>query len=127
MSEQLTLFAPIQPPPKAIADEMLEREFEEFWCAYPSRSNNPKATARASYRRARKTATYKEIMAGLERYEFSSDPRTRPMAATWLNQRRWECQRVDLAEDPWGLGALQQRQPDCSGLSAASYERIACA
>ncbi len=31
-----------------------------------------------------------EILAGVERYEFSSDPKFWPMAATWIHERRWE-------------------------------------
>ena len=128
MSEQLS-FLPAPPTPPVIdvaaIEAALEADFEAFWLRYPRRGNNPKATARVSYRRARKTATAEEILDGLARYEFSPDPRLRPMAATWLNQRRFECVPVDLSADPWGLDEFLASLPDDGALSALSYERDA--
>ncbi len=68
-----------------------DAEFEAFWAAYPKRPNNPKAASRKVWRSVIKSGVSVEaIMLGLKRYEFSSDPKFRPMASTWLNQRRWE-------------------------------------
>lgn len=96
--------------------------FEEFWHRYPRRPNDPKAKGRSSYARALGFATHTEIMAGLARYEFSPDPKFRPMVCTWLNQRRWECEVVDLSADPWGLREWLASLPDDGALSALSYE-----
>lgn len=103
----------------------MDQEFEDFWRQYPRRPNNPKKTALASYLRARKSASAAEILAGLERYQFDPNPRFRPMAATWLNQRRWECVEVDLAEDAFGIGEWLESVPEPDGLSAHSYHREA--
>lgn len=96
--------------------------FDEFWAAYQHRKNDPKKTAREAWPRALRAASLREIMDGVGRYEFSADPQFRPMAATWLNQRRWQCERIDLALDSWGLGEWVTTLPASAALSAASYE-----
>lgn len=89
---------PINQPKKAsppkFDEKVLEQDFLEFWAAYPSRSNNPKQPAMKSYIKARKEGASKEIiMAGLLAYartRAGKDPEYTAMAATWLNQKRWE-------------------------------------
>lgn len=65
-------------------------EFEKFWERYPRKLATSKVKAFASWERALKYATAKAIMAGLERYPFSTEPQFQPHAATWINQHRWE-------------------------------------
>jgi len=69
-------------PTKAEADE----EFKQFWLLYPRKAEGP-GDARKPWESARKVAAFGEIMQGLRRYPFN--PEFLPMAATWLNKRRW--------------------------------------
>ena len=73
--------------------------FNAFWKAYPSRGGytNPKNTAKASYLRALRDGTDPETLTR-QAHAYSvwcrvmGWERTRlvAMAATWLNQARWE-------------------------------------
>jgi hypothetical protein len=119
---QLSFFAPKVVPALLPLPDDIDAEFAAFWEAYPARQNNPKKPARASYARQRKTASAAEILAGLARYIFSSEPKYRPMAVTWLNQRRWTCALVDLSADEWGLGEFLAALPESDAVSAASYD-----
>jgi hypothetical protein len=142
MSEQLSLIAvpPPMPPASVVRREIQraervakaakakaklsadEESFETFWLAYAKRPNNPKQLAKASWNRALKTATAEEIMVGLAKYEFSPDPKFRPMAATFLNQRRWACVNESLDDDPFGLMAWHATITSDGTLSAAMYD-----
>lgn len=64
----------------------LEGEFEVFWKLYPRKQEGP-AACRKEWDRALKVASAEEIIGGLRRYPFKPD--FLPMAATWLNQKRW--------------------------------------
>lgn len=119
--EQLSFIAPVAAPPPSIQDTQLAEEFDQFKAAYPRRPNNAWGPAFTSFCRARRVAEFPEIMAGLARYQFRADPQFRPMAATWLNQRRWLCEAVDLATDPWGLVAWHAALPGDDALGAACY------
>jgi hypothetical protein len=75
----------------------IENQFDQFWQAYPSRgkADNPKKPARTSFERAiRNGATAEAIIDGAR--IFASNPASKPgtefvpMAATWLNQNRWQ-------------------------------------
>ena len=108
--------------PQAQNADYAEATFSSFWSAYPQRPNNARQPARASWDRALKLANVSDIMTGLARYQFGADPQYRPMAATWLNQRRWECEEVDLATDPFGLREYIDSLPPYDGtLSARVY------
>jgi hypothetical protein len=122
MSEQLSMFAPQIAPPPGMADAMLEADFEVFWSDYPKRLNPAKADARKAYKTARKHGSAAEILAGLRACHFSLDPTYVPMAATWLNQKRWQDAPINLLADPYGLGEFLATLPH-EGLSAASYDR----
>ena len=137
MSEQTTIHVPTvpaavlakptlpkrrKPAAKPVDLSAAEAEFEAFWQAYPKRPNNPKVSARRSWLAVRKEATAEEIMAGLARYQFSPDPKFRPMASTWLNQRRYALEPENLDADPYGLGEFLDTLPH-EGLSAHAYER----
>jgi len=86
-------------PRSAPLPEELETPFAEFWKAYPSRGGhtNPKKAARVSYLRA--------VLAGADPTELTHQAAAYAdwckirgvnrsglvaMAATWLNQDRWE-------------------------------------
>ena len=118
MSEQLSI-GPVLPSQEI---DGFEAAFEHFWKAYPRRTNNPKHQARRAFDRALRWATLSEIMAGLARCNFSDDHTLRPMAATWLNQRRWESPDLDLAADGYGIEAWLRLMPRNGMLSAHAYE-----
>jgi hypothetical protein len=142
MSEQLSLIVvpPPMPPASVVRREIQraervakaakakaklsadEESFETFWLVYAKRPNNPKQLAKASWMRALKTATAEEIMVGLAKYEFSPDPKFRPMAATFLNQRRWACVNESLDADPFGLVEWHATITSDGTLSAAMYD-----
>jgi len=74
---------PISPSKNSI-----DREFGEFYLAYPAKVAKPKA--KAAFEKARKKAELPEIMAGLRRYIAEKPPdRAWAHPATWLNQERW--------------------------------------
>jgi hypothetical protein len=89
---------PINKPTPQKKDKVDEAEltfdFEIFWAAYPKRSSNPKQPALKSYLKARKEGASKEIiLAGVMAYartRAGKDTEYTAMAATWLNQKRWE-------------------------------------
>ena len=89
---------PINQPKKALPPKFDEAEltfdFEIFWAAYPKRSSNPKQPALKSYLKARKEGASKEIiLAGAMAYSKTragKETEYTAMAATWLNQKRWE-------------------------------------
>jgi hypothetical protein len=74
----------------------MSADFDAFWVAYPKRQGlNPKHPARTKFDRAvANGAAAQDIIKGAKAY--ASDPSTKigtefvAMAATWLNQRRWE-------------------------------------
>jgi len=85
---------PIKQPKTKIDLAELTADFEQFFAAFPARPNNPKHRALASYIKARKEGATKEIiMAGVLAYartRAGKDAEYTAMAATWLNQKRWE-------------------------------------
>lgn len=77
-----------QHQPAASADA--EREFDEFWNAYPKKRD--KGHAVRAYRAARKKADPQAILDGLRRQLpmlEQAEEKFRPYAATWLNGERW--------------------------------------
>lgn len=85
---------PKKAPPPKFDDLELKEEFVAFWDAYPKRPNNPKQPALVAYLKARKAGTSKEvILAGAMAYaktRLNKEPEYTAMAATWLNQQRWD-------------------------------------
>jgi hypothetical protein len=110
------------PPLPSKEIDGFEAAFEAFWKAFPKRPNNPKHPARIAFDRALKKADLSEIMAGLARYEFSPEPKYRPMVVTWLNQRRWQVENEDLSLDAYGIGEWLKTLPRDGLLSALSYD-----
>lgn len=64
-------------------------EFLAFWSAYPAARRDGKGAARQAWAGALRKAPDVDVMAGLSRYQFNSDPKFVPMPATWLNEERW--------------------------------------
>ena len=116
MSEQLTLGS-VATLPGHLTDG-----FDLFWKAFPKRPNNPKEPARIAWAKALRTTTISEIMDGLARYEFSPDPKFRPMASTWLNQRRFECVNENLDTDSFGIAEWMASLPRDGSWSALCYD-----
>jgi len=73
---------------------LCDEKFNEFWSEYPRKDN--KTTARKVYKKAMKSGDISEaILYGLRKYKQSEQwnrdgGKYIPMAATWLNQCRWE-------------------------------------
>lgn len=87
-------------PPKPPANGGLacEAEFEAFWQRYPRRDS--KGHARKAWAAAVRKAPPDDILAGLDRYQFSETPRFQPLPATWLNGERWLSDSGDDGFDP---------------------------
>lgn len=90
---------PSFPSPKNVpsrkATEPVDEDFEQFWKGYPRREGpNPKHLARRAFLAARRAVDPSVIVRGAAAYAASvegvPDRKFIPMAATWLNQRRWE-------------------------------------
>jgi hypothetical protein len=68
----------------------IEKQFEEFWNAYPQKQD--KAKAFKAFQKALKRAEFEDILAGVIAYR--NDPRRNPdftkFPATWLNNDSWE-------------------------------------
>lgn len=91
---------------KFSSEGTLAEEFEEFWAAYPKRQNNPKQPALRKYITARLSlhTSHETLVNAVKRYAASragQDPTYTAMAATWLNQRRWE---EYSGEEAWDVG-----------------------
>jgi len=70
---------------------MSNKQFAEFWAAYPRKVG--KAAAERAYDKVTEHFTPMEILDGLDRWVAShsdTDPQFIPHPATWLNGRRWE-------------------------------------
>ncbi len=84
--------------------ETIEEQFEFFCKQYPRKDDKQRAfqafRLALSGRKGSKTrlpsppATFSEIVLGLAQYPFSENPQFIPMAATWLNNRRWVIEQV---------------------------------
>lgn len=77
----------IPPTPPASGGLACDDGFEAFWQRYPRRDS--KGHARKAWVTATRKAPPGEILAGLERYPFSENPKYQPLPATWLNGERW--------------------------------------
>jgi uncharacterized protein YdaU (DUF1376 family) len=71
---------------------LFERDFDDFWRAYPNKKAKP--AAKAAFLKATKKADVAAIMRGLERAKVSrdwtkNDGQFVPHPATWLNGERW--------------------------------------
>lgn len=75
-----------KPEPGSDADP----EFTEWWALYPKKAD--KGPARKAWKKARKTATYEQLMNGLKRYMTLDRDYQRGYVknpATWLNAEGW--------------------------------------
>ena len=78
-----------------------DADFEEFWAAYPKRPNNPRKKAMAAYRKARKNVSQKQLLTAVTLYAAymaGESPKFVAMAATWLNDERWNCDYEKAAD-----------------------------
>jgi hypothetical protein len=78
-----------------------DADFEEFWSAYPKRPNNPRKKAMAAYRKARNNVSQKQLLTAVAlyaEYMAGEDPKFVAMAATWLNDERWNCNYEKAAD-----------------------------
>lgn len=91
-------------PPKKKAEPYRLDWFEAFWAKYP-RKDNKQTALRAWCRLKPDRETCGRMAAALERDKQSrqwtkDNGEFIPMPSTWLNQRRWENEGVDLSQLP---------------------------
>ena len=106
---------------EAVASELIVRpttaEFEEFWARYPRRVG--KGLARKAYDRARKIATWPEIMSGVLRYAAECadrPPQFIKHPSTWLTAECWndepEPPQISTEEEsPWTIPVSRRSAP----------------
>lgn len=87
-------------PAREARHEIVDRDFEDFWSAYPRKVG--KEAARKAWKTARKRAPVEQIAAGLNAAKWPSDRQFIPHPATWLNQGRWQDEPADSAPEPAG-------------------------
>lgn len=103
--------------PRTIRDTPLPPEgvelFDKFWSQYPNTGSKPtavKAFAKAlGYGKAKKRATFEEVMLGLKvhltcKQWVKDNGEYVPLAATWLNQDRWNDKPLQPGEEDVGAG-----------------------
>lgn len=98
---------------KTKTDGLIDRAFEAFWSAYPSRAphGNPRKPAAKLFAAAIKNGADPDaIIRGAENYaatvaQARTDPKYVAQATTWLNQERWtDHQQAPIAarqDDGW--------------------------
>ena len=98
-------------------------EFEEFWAAYPKRPNNPRKKAMAAYRKARNNVSQKQLLTAVALYAAymaGESPKFVAMAATWLNDERWNCNYEKAADVIQSYNEIKQgSDEDLDKLAAA--------
>lgn len=75
-------------------DISYDADFDAFWAAYPKRPGNPRKKAMAAYRKARKNVSQEQLLTAVglyAAYMAGENPKFVAMAATWLNDERWNC------------------------------------
>jgi uncharacterized protein YdaU (DUF1376 family) len=92
--------APTPTPTPTITPE----GFDLFWSSYPRHVAKQKAIK--AYRAAIAIAAPAEILAGVKRFRFSSDPQYQPHPASWLNQRRWQDEEAPSRPTGYVPGAI---------------------
>jgi hypothetical protein len=85
-------------------DISYDADFDAFWAAYPKRPGNPRKKAMAAYRKARKNVSQEQLLTAVglyAAYMAGENPKFVAMAATWLNEERWNCdyeKRADVIQ-----------------------------
>jgi hypothetical protein len=88
--------------------------FEEFWAAYPRRSD--KGHARTAYAKALKKTDPESLILGAKKYATSqagTDPKYIALPTTWLNGERWTDEpttTADTAPSPWDRPTITDRR-----------------
>jgi biotin operon repressor len=98
---------PIKTNAIAVSDQL--NQFEEFWKAYPKKSD--KAKSKLAYAKAIKKASHELIIHSLINQKNSgqwSSVQFTPMATTWLNGERWE---DDVIPNGGFTNGTNQQQP----------------
>ena len=108
---QLEIISPLNrlaPKPRAKRAEVFDRDFEDFWAAYPRKV--AKTDARRAWDKAMGVTTPEAIGAALRAAKWPEDPKFIPHPSTWLNQGRWddEAPQVILRERPEDILAAAQ-------------------
>ena len=103
-------------PPKKKAEPYRLDWFEAFWTIYP-RKDNKQTALRAWCRLKPDRETCGRMAAALERDKLSrqwtkDNGEFIPMPSTWLNQRRWENEGVDLSQLPQAADSGGYWAPD---------------
>lgn len=97
-----------------------DEDFLAFWTAYPRKT--AKESARRAWVAATKRVPAVEIMNGLARYTFSTDPQFIPHPATWLNQHRWADEGVSVTGNLPKREMTREEQIEASKRFWAQYE-----
>lgn len=95
-------------------------DFDAFWHGYPRKT--AKEAARKAWAAAIKRVPAAEIMNGLARYTFSTDPQFIPHPATWLNQHRWADEGVSVTGNLPKREMTREEQIEASKRFWAQYE-----
>ncbi len=78
---------------------LVPKEFEEFWQAYPRRVG--RGAAEKSFAKAMKFTDLPTILTAIKNQRSGwTDPQYIPHPATWLNQRRWLDETRPVAAPP---------------------------
>lgn len=99
-------------PPEGAAEQA--KLFERFWKAYPR--HTAKADAKKAWDKLKPDLPLCHTMAAALKWQKQSESWQRdkgryiPMAATWLNQRRWEDEMDDLPLAPTDPGEHDERR-----------------
>ena len=88
----------------ASADDMVKR-FSLFWSAYPKKV--AKVAAQRAFKKIKATEDDK-ILKDIAKRKLNgwTDPQYIPNPTTYLNQRRWEDEVTETAEQPYGAGGI---------------------
>jgi len=109
----------------ASAKRTLEKEFSEFYEAYPKKK--AKKAAQKAYEKARRDTTHAAIMAGLARAVPTwNEPQYIPYPSTWLNRGCWDDDQTG-AQQPSMLtlsnGAKVPMPSAPKGLTGSEYAK----
>ena len=89
-----------------VAAAPLDDGFDDFWMAYPRKKG--KGQAERAWTAAIKSAAPEEIIAGLLRVKWPSEPKFIKHPATWLNGRCWLDEPDPLSNREASLAVLNQ-------------------
>ena len=101
---------PIPPKPSGrVAGAVAPGVFDAFWRAYPRKQD--KGHAEKAFASACKSTPPEQIIAGVERAQWSPNPKYIPLPATWLNGKRW-LDEVDTRDPVLIAAGYYEPKPD---------------